>query len=125
VSQANALRPIRIRLVIGLAIGVAVGLLYGWLVQPVEFVDTSPDSLRVDYRTDYVLMVAEVYQAEGDLAAAQRRLAALGPQPPADTVEAAIAYADDQHFASADVDRLEALAGDLELRRETPEIGGP
>jgi hypothetical protein len=37
----------------------ARGLLYGWMVNPVRYVNTTPDTLRADYQLDYVLMVAE------------------------------------------------------------------
>ena len=54
------------------------GLFYGWVVNPVEYVDIAPESLRVDYKTDYVLMVAEAYQVDHDLGLAVRRLALPG-----------------------------------------------
>ena len=78
------------------------GLLYGWLVQPVEFVDTTPDSLRQDYKTDFVLMVAEAYQAERDLSQAERRLAMLGPAAPLTKVERALEFARENRFAGPD-----------------------
>ncbi|MGA9533889.1 MAG: hypothetical protein WBR18_14310 [Anaerolineales bacterium] len=125
VRRSGNFSSIRVRLIVGLAIGLAAGLLYGWVIQPVEFVDTTPDSLRQDYRTDYVLMVAEVYQDQSDLAAAQRRLAVLGPSPPAETVAAASDYAETQQFAETDLDRMQALLDALQRRGATPEIGGP
>jgi len=75
-----------IKFLIAIAVGLSLGLLYGWLVSPVEYIDTTPDTLRADYRLDYVLMVAETYQAERNLELAARRLAMLGSQPPADIV---------------------------------------
>ena len=79
-----------IKFLIVIAIGLAIGLIYGWLVSPVEYIDTSPDTLRADYRLDYVLMVAETYQAEQDLGLAARRLAMLGSEPPAEIAAAAL-----------------------------------
>jgi len=125
VKRSHAFSAIRSRLVIGLAIGLAAGLFYGWVIQPVKFVDTTPDSLRADYRTDYVLMVAEVYQDQQDLSAAQRRLAVLGPNPPAQTVSSAADYAEAHQFAEADHERLLALLQALQRRAATPEIGAP
>ena len=66
-----------LRFWIGLILGLAAGLLYGWLLQPVHVTDTGLASLRQDYRTDYVLMVAEAYGGEGGLSLAVQRLAAL------------------------------------------------
>jgi hypothetical protein len=79
-----------IKFLIAVTVGLALGLLYGWLVSPVEYVDTSPDTLRADYQLDYVLMVAETYQAEQNLDLAARRLAMLGSQPPAEIVTNAL-----------------------------------
>jgi hypothetical protein len=125
VKRSGNFTWIRVRLVIGLAIGLAAGLLYGWVIQPVEFVDTTPDSLRQDYRTDYVLMVAEVYQDQSDLSAAQRQLAVLGPTPPAEMVAAAAGYAEAHQFAETDLGRMQTLLEALQRRGATPEIGGP
>jgi hypothetical protein len=115
----------RVRIALGLIVGLVAGLLYGWLIQPVEFVDTTPDSLRADYRTDYVLMVAEAFQAEQDLNLASRRLAVLGPAQPHTMVETALVYAQEEGFIQSDLARLENLADELARRGGTPEIGGP
>ncbi len=113
-----------IRFLLALGLGAMAGLAYGWLIQPVEFVDTTPDSLRADYRADYVLMVAEVFSDDGDLELAKRRLAALGPEPPANIAAQALDYAQDHNFADPDVERLESLLGELQASAATPEIGG-
>ncbi len=75
-----------IRFFLVIAIGAAGGLFYGWVINPVKYVDTTPDTLRIDYKSDYVLMVAESYGADGDLALAARRLALLGDTPSQNTV---------------------------------------
>ncbi|HSL45503.1 MAG TPA: hypothetical protein VK897_18860, partial [Anaerolineales bacterium] len=64
----------RIGFIIAILIGLAGGLYYGWVVNPVNYVDTTIDTLRPDYQTDYVLMVAEAYHANLDLDLAARRL---------------------------------------------------
>lgn len=107
------------------AAGLVLGLIYGWGIRPVEYYDTSPDSLRADYRTDYVLMVAEAYDGEGNIDRAIQRLAALGPQPPFETASQALAYAREHDFAAADLERLAALADDLRALAPTAEISGP
>jgi hypothetical protein len=70
-----------ITFVISVAAGIGLGLLYGWVISPVQLVETSPATLRVDYKTDYVLMVAEVYSFDDDAEAAVCRLALLGGDP--------------------------------------------
>ena len=111
------------RFLIGLVIGLALGLGYAWRIQPVAYYDTAPDSLRQDYRVDYVLMVAQSYQGDGDLQLALLRLAALGPQPPADSVDEAIAFAVANGFVQQDRDALSLLAEDLRAIPAAPEIG--
>jgi hypothetical protein len=108
-----------------LILGIAAGLIYGWTLRPVEYINTSPDSLRADYRTDYVLMVAEAYAGDDDIELAQIRLAALGPQRPLDTVIEAIDYAVDHDFAREGLETLNQLAIALRELSPAPEIGGP
>ena len=95
-------------------IGIGLGLAYGWLGNPVEYVDTSPDSLRIDYKTDYILMVAEAYQLEEDLPLAIRRLALLGATPPVDLVDQAISFAQKAGYIDSDLELMQALLNDLQ-----------
>lgn len=95
-------------------LGVSIGLLYGWRINPVKYVDTIPSSLRSDYQADYVLMVAEVYQAEGDLDNAAWRLAVLGAAHPADITRQAMIVAAQLQFADSDQELLSTMASDLQ-----------
>ncbi len=108
------------RVSIGLVIGLAVGLIYGWVLRPVKYVDTSPDTLRQDFRADYVLMTAQAFGADEDLELARVRLAALGPRPPLDRVVEAIEYAVAEDFSQRDLDTLNRLAVAL---RSSPGAG--
>jgi hypothetical protein len=62
-------------LILGFGIGLAGGLYYAWLVSPVEYVETAPDSLRADFRGDYLGLIASAYASGGDLVRARTRLA--------------------------------------------------
>lgn len=103
------------RFVLAILVGLLIGALYGWLVNPVEYVDTAPDSLRVDYKADYVLMVAESYHADDNLPLAEQRLAVLGKDPPIEIVRKALLSAE-PHYSDADVALIrelrDALAGE-------------
>lgn len=90
--------------------GFAAGLGYGWAINPVQYHSTGPHTLQIDYQTDYILMVAELYQAEGDLAMALARLGYLGDVPPLVMMNAAIGYADAQRYAPADLELMRSLA---------------
>lgn len=103
-----------IRFFIVLIIGFGVGLLYGWVIDPVEYVDTFPETLREDYKADYVLMVAEAYQAEQDIDLAKERLAFLGYIPPESLVEEAMFFAVQSGYTPADLGLLRTLSDDLQ-----------
>lgn len=64
-------------LVTGLILGVVLGLAYAWGVQPVQYVDTSPASLRSDFQDQYRALIALAYQSNGDLVRAKARLELL------------------------------------------------
>jgi len=98
-----------ITILIALVIGVGLGLVYGWVIQPVEYTDVTPDLLREDYRVDYVLMTAEAYQSDFDAAAAARRIALLGSEAPADIVTATLEYATLNNFTPDEMRALQAL----------------
>jgi hypothetical protein len=119
------MKPLLLRFGLALILGATVGLTYGWLIQPVEYVDTAPSSLREDYRTDYVLMVAEAYSQERDIDLALRRIAALGPQPPLQIVHQALTFAMQHDFHPSDVQRLNRLGVDIESATAAPQIEGP
>ncbi|OGO60188.1 MAG: hypothetical protein A2032_06100 [Chloroflexi bacterium RBG_19FT_COMBO_49_13] len=101
------------KFLIAVILGAAAGLFYGWVVNPVEYVDIAPESLRVDYKTDYVLMVGEAYQVDHDLGQAVRRLALLGSSAPTDIVANALSYALQHEYASQDLSLLQLLGESL------------
>jgi outer membrane PBP1 activator LpoA protein len=104
-----------IKFLLAILIGIAAGLYFAWVVRPVQIVDTTPDTLRIDYRADYTLMVAEIYGMEQDPAAAARRLGRLGSEPPAQIVQQAIIYAGQAGAAQADLLKLEQLRDALQM----------
>ena len=104
----------RVWFILAILAGISLGLVYGWLINPVQYVETSPDTLRSDYKTDYVLMVAEAYRAEGDVDLAARRLAFLGNTPPLEVVHQAVVLAGQSGYSPKDVDLMVKLAQVLE-----------
>ena len=110
--------------VFAIIIGAALGVFYGREVNPVELVDASPDTLRIDFKADYVLMVAEVYDTEGDAALAVRQLALLGSRPPAEIINEALAFALDNDYQPDDLVLMSDLGAALETWNAALE-GGP
>jgi len=69
-------RPLVSGLVLGLVAGILIGwFALGWGIAPITWVDASPDLLYEDYRSDYVVMVARLYQQDRDAIKAQQRMA--------------------------------------------------
>ena len=100
--------------ILAILLGAAAAMFYGWVLSPVEYMDTTPETLRVDYKSDYVLMVAEAYSLEKDLAQAVRRLSYLGSDMPGEIVREAILFAESEGYTDADVTVMRGLARDLE-----------
>ena len=94
---------------LALLLGIALGLLYGWVIDPVEYVDTTPDTLRADYRADYVLSIAESFNADQDANLAARRLGTLGTQPPGELAGQALEDARRFGFPASDITLLQKL----------------
>jgi hypothetical protein len=68
---------------LGLMLGLAIGLYYSWVLNPVEFVETSPASMRDDFKADYLALIASAYTYSGDLARAEARIAIFREPNPA------------------------------------------
>lgn len=100
-------------ILLALAAGFGLGLLYGWALNPVEFTDLTPDTLRADYRADYILMVAEAYQSEKDADLAARRLAIFGSDSPADIAASALPFGRENGFSASEISALEDLVAAL------------
>ena len=115
----------RISFILAILVGAAASMFYGWVLNPLKIVDTTPDSLRIDYKSDYVLMVAEAYSVEGDPTQAVRRLAVLGAKPPLDIVREAILFAEKQGYTDADTALMRNLADALEAWNPAMQGGAP
>jgi len=104
------MKPIRwIITFFALILGIGAGLAYGWFIDPVEFFDLTPDTLRADYKTDYVLMTAEAYRFDQDPGTAARRLALFGTQSPSSIASEALDYARANGFSDSDIALIQEL----------------
>jgi len=101
-------------IILALLTGIGAGLTYGWVIDPVEFFDLTPDTLRADYKTDYVLMVAEAYRVEQDPGLAARRLAIFGSQSPTSIASTGLTYASENGFADSDIALIKDLVTALQ-----------
>ena len=92
-----------------IAMGAVGGLAYGWILNPVQYVDTAPQSLRADYKADYILMVAEIYEGDRNLETAQARLAFFGSRPPQQIVSEGILAAQRIGYEVEDLEKMGRL----------------
>lgn len=101
-------------IVLALIAGVALGLTYGWVVDPVDFFDLTPDTLRADYKADYALMVAEAYRARRDPGLAARQLAVFGSQSPTSIASQGLEFARANGFDASDIALIQELVAALQ-----------
>ena len=101
-------------IIITLVAGIGMGLAYGLLIDPVDFFDLTPDTLRADYKTDYVLMTAETYRTEQDPGLAARRLAIFGSQSPSAIASQGLEYARTNGFPDSDIALIQELVTALQ-----------
>ena len=99
---------------LAICIGIAAGLIYGWVINPREIAQGGPEALRMDYKTDLVLMVAELYQNDGDLSGAQARLSFISKNTPLEIITSALIFAENVQYDPLDVSTMLALKSAFE-----------
>lgn len=113
-------RPGWISFLIGIALGMAGGLYYSWILSPVEYVDTAPDSLRADFRADYLALIASAYASTGDLVRARTRLALFPELHPSSELAALAQQRLAAGLGQAEASALAQLAADLDRQPQSP-----
>lgn len=96
---------------ISIVVGLVIGLSLGWNAFARKPQPMPLEELRFDYKADYVLMVAQYYQQEGDLATARELLGKLGEDDVVALVLEARDYLNDpsKMLLSADIKAVNAL----------------
>lgn len=95
-------------------VGLAAGLLYGWVIKPSAQMDNPLSALRQDFKSDYVLMVAEVYNKDGDLKLAIQRLNQLEDGGADQTASNALVYARNAGYSINDLELISAMIQDIQ-----------
>ena len=65
--------------IIAVVFGFVFGLIWGWAIQPVEWVDATPELLNADYQREYLRMTIDSFTVNSDTALAMQRWQNLGP----------------------------------------------
>lgn len=95
---------------LSLLLGTAAGLGAGWYLRPAPLGEAALTELRSDYRSDYVLMVAQAFDVDKDVRLAAARLQVLGEDPPARLVQVAVVQAGELGYDRRDLELLAKLA---------------
>jgi len=98
---------------IAIVIGFSLGLLYAWVISPIRYIDTTPNTLRADFKDQFRIAIAASYASTHDLGRAKARLALLGD---ADTSQALTAQSQRMLAAGEareDVQQVAQLATNL------------
>ena len=74
---SNLKKPLYLGIIVGI-IGFALGLLWGWVIQPVKWVNADPSLLHQGYQDDFLRMSIESYGINGDKLKALERYDSLG-----------------------------------------------
>lgn len=88
---------------LAMLLGVGLSLLFGLIANPVQLPDPTIRGLREDYKTDFVLMIAETYAFNGELPQAISRLGRLEDEAPIQSVQKALIFAVDHGYTPADL----------------------
>jgi hypothetical protein len=107
-------RSLWVFIILALIAGIGIGLTYGWVIDPVDFFDLTPDTLRADFKADYVLMTAEAYRVEHDPGLAARRLAIFGTKSTSAIAADGLAYARTNGFSDPDITLIQELVTALQ-----------
>jgi hypothetical protein len=94
--------------VFSVLVGVGLGLAYAWGINPAAYKDTTPASLSTDNKAAYVRLAAGALAADGNVARAKARLAALGEPNSAARIAA---LAQQAAAAGESAQTVRALAG--------------
>jgi len=100
---------------LAIILGIAAGLAFGWLVMPPKAPSNAPmQRLRVDYKTDLVLMMAEDFQAEPDSLLALDHLAKISPEDPLTLIGNSLTYARQIGYPQTDLLLIENMLSNID-----------
>lgn len=100
---------------LAILIGVGAGLAFGWMMMPPAAPTNAPlGSLRADFKTDMVLMVAEDFQTEPNAMQALERLDKLDEGDPITLLGNSIQYAQGVGFSAEDLKLMQDLLNSID-----------
>ena len=100
---------------LGLLLGLGLGLLVAWLFAPVQYVDTTPATLRVDFKDEYRLLIASAFASNLDILRANARIGSLADQNPIQAIGAQAQRMMSDNSSSDDLKMLTDLSQALQI----------
>lgn len=88
--------------------GFGIGLLIAWVISPVRYIDTNPNTLRSDFKDQFRITIAASYASDHNLERAKARLALLGDP---DAVQALTAQAQRMLGSGESFNIIQEVAG--------------
>ena len=105
--------------------GFAAALYYAWIIEPVVLTEASPARLSDRQKAQYILLVSQSYEADGNWEKAQDRLAALNDPEVDRTVEAVLEEFLRSGESAAAMKSLATLAGRLGVNSPAVAVFAP
>ena len=100
---------------LAILIGGGAGLAFGWVMMPPAAPTNAPlASLRADFKTDLVLMVAEDFQTEPDSMQALTQLDKLDESDPITLLGNSIQYAQSIGYPEEDLNLMRTLLNSID-----------
>ena len=100
---------------LAILIGVGAGLAFGWTMMPPAAPTNAPlGSLRADFRTDLVLMVAEDFQTDPNSMQALTQLDKLDEGDPITLLGDSIQYAQSIDYPAEDLKLMQDLLNSID-----------
>lgn len=88
--------------------GIGLGIIYSWVISPIRYTDTSPDTLRADFKDQFRVAISAAYASDHDLQRAKARLLLLGDS---NSVQALTAQAQRMLGAGESFSTIQEIAG--------------
>ncbi len=100
---------------LAILVGVGAGLAFGWMMMPPAAPRNAPlASLRADFKTDLVLMVAEEFQTDPDSMQALTQLDKLDESDPITLLGNSIQYAQAIGYPEEDLKLMQDLLSSMD-----------
>lgn len=100
---------------LAILVGVGAGLAFGWMMMPPAAPKNAPlTSLRADFKTDLVLMVAEDFQTEPDAMQVLTQLDELDESDPITLLGKSLQYAQAIGYPEEDLNLMRNLLNSID-----------